>query len=66
MATPSPLRHKHVRIDQAKLDRAKRVLDADTETETLDRALALVVAEDEIDTTLKTLRGRGSLKKVFR
>jgi len=66
MTTTSPLRHKHVRIDQAKLERAKRVLDARSETEALDRALALVVAEDEIDDTLQGLRGRGSLKKVFR
>jgi hypothetical protein len=31
------LRHKHVRIDQAKLDKAKQVLAARTDTETLDR-----------------------------
>lgn len=66
MATQSLLRHKHVRIDQAKLDKAKRLLEARTETETLDRALALVVAEGEIDTALRRLKGRARLKQVFR
>jgi hypothetical protein len=66
MATQSLPRHKHVRIDQVKLDKARRLLDARTETETLDRALALVVAEGEIDKTLRRLRERGSLKSVFR
>ena len=42
------LRHKHVRIDQAKLDKAKRVLEAGTDTEALDRALTLVVSEAEV------------------
>jgi hypothetical protein len=62
----SGLRHKHVRIDQAKLDKAKKVLDARTDTETLDRALSLVVTEGEIDAALRGIRGKGKLKKVFR
>lgn len=65
MASPA-LRHKHVRIDQAKLEKAKRVLDARTDTETLDRALSLVVTEGEIDGALRGIRGKGKLKKVFR
>ena len=47
------LRHKHVQLDQAKLDRARRVLGARTETETLDRALDLVVTEADIDRALR-------------
>jgi hypothetical protein len=66
MATQSLVRHKHLRVDQVKLDKAKRLLEARTETETLDRALALVVAEGEIDAVLRRVRGRGSLKGVFR
>ena len=59
------LRHKHVRLDQGKLDRARRVLRARTETETLDRALDLVVTESDIDRALLTARGKGSLRRVF-
>jgi hypothetical protein len=65
MAT-STMRHKHVRIDQAKLDKAKKVLDAKTDTETLDKALSFVVDEDEINATLRRMRGKMKLAKVFR
>jgi hypothetical protein len=65
MAAASVLRHKHVRIDQAKLDKAKKVFRAGTETETIDRALTLVVAEAEIDATLRNLGRKGNLKKIF-
>ncbi len=61
----SPLRHKHVRIDQRKLEKAKQVLEARTDTETLDRALSLVVSESGIDAALRGIRGKGRLKKVF-
>jgi len=46
------LRHKHVQLDQRKLDRARRVLGAGTETETLNRAL-------------RAARGKGKLRRVF-
>jgi Arc/MetJ family transcription regulator len=66
MATESVLRHKHVRIDEAKLRKAKRILEAATDTEALDRALTVVVSEGEIDRVLREIGGKGSLKKVFR
>ena len=66
MAAISVLRHKHVRIDQAKLDRARKVLEARTDTEALDRALTLVVTESDIDAALRSVGGKGRLKKVFR
>lgn len=66
MATTALLRHKHVRIDQAKLDRAKKILEASTDTEALDRALTVVVTEAGIDATLRSAGGKGRLKKVFR
>jgi hypothetical protein len=67
MATPVPiLRHKHLRLDQAKLDQARRILGSATDTATLDRALTLVVSEAEIDAELRSLRGKGTLRKVFR
>jgi hypothetical protein len=58
-------RHKHVQLDQRKLDRARRVLGARTETETLDRALDLVVTEADIDGALRAARGKGMLRRVF-
>ena len=58
-------RHKHVQLDQRKLDRARRALGARTETETLDRALDLVVTEADIDQALRAARGKGKLRRVF-
>ncbi len=60
------LRHKHLQLDQGKLNRARRILGAKTETETLERALDLVVSEAEIDTALRKARGKGRIRKVFR
>jgi hypothetical protein len=59
------LRHKHVQLDQRKLDRARRVLGARTETETLDRALDVVVTEADIDRVLRATRRKGRLRRVF-
>ena len=65
MASTASIRHKHVRIDQTKLDKAKKVLAAVTETETLDRALMLVVSEADINAALRQAGGKGRLKKLF-
>ena len=65
MASTPSVRHKHIRIDQAKLDKARRILAAATETEALDRALTLVVSEAAVDAALRKVAGRGRLKKLF-
>lgn len=59
------VRHKHVQLDQRKLDRARRVLGTRTETETLDRALDLVVTEADLDRVLRAARGKSKLRRVF-
>ena len=65
MAATALLRHKHVRIDQAKLTKAKKILAVDTDTRALDLALSLVVTEADIDRILRRNRGKGKLKKIF-
>ena len=45
--------------------KARRILDATTETEALDRALTLVVSEAEIDAALRHVARKGRLKKLF-
>ena len=47
MATARPRSHKHFQLDAAKLRRAQRMLRADTETEAIERALDIVIAEHE-------------------
>ena len=48
MATPgSAIVHKHFRLNKNKLKRAQTLLDAATETETVERALDLAIQEQE-------------------
>lgn len=65
MATTASVRHKHIRTDQRKLDKARNVLAARTETEAVDRALSLVVSEADIDAALRQTAGKGKLRKLF-
>ena len=51
------LKHKHLRLDQQKLDRARAFLGAATEQETVDAALDALVAEGSI---VKVHRALGS------
>jgi hypothetical protein len=47
MATARSRSHKHFQLDSAKIKRAQRVLRAKTETEAIERALDLAIAEHE-------------------
>ena len=59
------IRHKHLRLDQRKLDRARRVLGVRTDTETLERALDLILAEERTRQVLRSVGGEGRLRRVF-
>lgn len=56
---------KHLRLDQAKLDRARRVLRLRTEQETIERALELVIAEEPILRAHEQVRGIGGFSDAF-
>jgi hypothetical protein len=43
----SRVRHKHYRLDSNKISRAQKLLRADTETETIERALDFVLSEHQ-------------------
>jgi hypothetical protein len=47
MPSPRTRSHKHFRLDAVKIKRAQKVLQADTETEAIERALDLVISEHE-------------------
>lgn len=50
-------RHKHLKLDQRKIDFAKRYFGVSSEQEAIDRALALLMQEEHIIARLKPLRG---------
>ena len=54
------IRYKHLRLDQDKIGRAKRILKAKTETEAIDKALEKVVEENR-----ERLRRRNLFKRII-
>jgi hypothetical protein len=54
-------RHKHLKLDQTKIDRAKKLLGAKTEQEqeTIERALDLVLGEERILKAHRRVRALG-------
>lgn len=62
--------HKHFRLDAVKLKRAQKVLETTTETETVERALDLAIAEHErnklvADANQRFLRSGVVIRDVF-
>jgi hypothetical protein len=57
MATKKTSVRKNLRLSQAKIDRAKRILGTKTETETIEQALDLVAFRSEVVSGLETLAG---------
>lgn len=60
------VKDKHLKLDQVKVDKVKEIFRAVTEREAIERALDLIIAEDDIDALLKAIRGRGTIKKIFK
>jgi hypothetical protein len=59
------IRHKHLKIDQTKIDKARRVLGARTEQETVERALDLAIAEEPILRAYRAIKRTGAIVDVF-
>jgi len=54
------LRCKHLRLDQGKIERAKKILEAKTETEAMDKALERIIQEEK-----ERLRRRNLMKRII-
>jgi len=55
---------KNFRLYQSKIDRAKKALNAETETDAIDQALELVIFRDELVKGVRAMRG-AELVDVF-
>ena len=51
------LKHKHLRLDQRKVDFAKRYFGVRSEQEAIDRALSLLMEEQRVARAMKPLKG---------
>ena len=56
---------KNLRLTQAKVDRARRILGTATETETIEQALDLVAFRQEVVAGVRRLAGSRSLQDVL-
>lgn len=54
---PVSTRHKHLKLDQRKIDFARRYFGVESEQEAIDRALALLMEEQQIVRRTKPLAG---------
>ncbi|MFC1575390.1 hypothetical protein ACFL5A_01925 [Gemmatimonadota bacterium] len=59
------IRRKNLNIDQAKLDRARTLLGAETETETVDQALSVLLLREELIAGVREVAGSGGVENVF-
>jgi hypothetical protein len=67
----SAIAHKHFRLDTVKLKRAQKVLQAPTETETIERALELVLSEHQrdrlaVEANQRFIRSGVTIRDVYR
>jgi hypothetical protein len=51
------LKHKHLVLDQRKIEAAKRYFGVQSEQEAVDKALSLLVEEQRLNKALKPLKG---------
>lgn len=58
-------RDKHLRLDQTKIDRAKKLLGAKTEQETIEQALDLVLGEEPILKAHRRVKAVGGFEDAF-
>lgn len=59
------VRRKNLNIDQAKLDRVRELLGADTETQAVDLALSALLLREELIAGVRRVAGSGGVENVF-
>jgi hypothetical protein len=70
MRTARNRTHKHLQLDAVKIKRAQKILRAKTETETIERALDLAIAEHQknrlvVEATERFLKSGIVIKDVY-
>ncbi|HLF86762.1 MAG TPA: hypothetical protein VI584_06755 [Nitrospiria bacterium] len=65
MKVTSILKDKHLRLPQEKIDKVKQILSAKTETEAIETALDIILAEERINRAMLKVGGQVKIKQVF-
>lgn len=63
--TAGRARRKSPQLDPQKLERLKTVLGAASEAEALEQAVDLLLAEEDIRATLRKVKGKARIARVF-
>lgn len=63
MASNVLIKDKHLKLDQVKIEKIKKILKVKTETEAIEKAMDFVLAEEAINQALREVGGKGKLKK---
>jgi hypothetical protein len=58
-------RQKTPRLNQEKLDRLKTLLGVQSESEAIEQAIDLLLAEEDIKATLRKVKGKARIERVF-
>jgi len=64
MQTAEKVRKQFI-LDPAKIEMVKKITHAATETEAVNRALDMVIANEQIQKTLATVKGKGKIEDIF-
>ncbi len=56
---------KNLRLTQAKIDKAKKILGTETETETVEKALDLVAFRQEVLRGIDRIAGTNALRDIY-
>jgi predicted kinase len=59
------IRRKNVNIDQAKLDRVRELLGAESETEAIDQALSMLLLREELIEGIEKIGETGGVTNYF-
>ena len=65
MQTVEKIRKQFI-LDPVKIEMVKRITHADTETEAVNRALDMVIANEKIEKALAAIKGKGTIRDVYR
>lgn len=58
------VKRKNYNLDEIKIKRVQKILGAKTETETLDKALDLIMFQTDLLESLKKASGKGGIQRV--
>jgi hypothetical protein len=64
MQTAGKVRKQFI-LDPTKIEMVKKITHAKTETEAINKALDIIIANEKIEKTLMTVKGKGKIRDVY-